>query len=90
MSGKSIHRFPWPVRLIIGLVILGIILYAGVMGFVLIREKGVATRSNRTDRPASSFPGDLMPQRKPMEKRKYRSWSAAHREQMNRNLKPPS
>ena len=49
MSGKRIHRFPWPVRLIIGLVILGIILYAGVMGFVLIREKGVATEVPSAD-----------------------------------------
>ena len=49
MSGKRTHRFPWPVRLIIGLIILGIILYAGVMGFVLIREKGVATEVPSAD-----------------------------------------
>ena len=49
MSGKRTHRFPWPVRLIIGLVCLGIILYAGVMSFVLIREKGVATEVPSAD-----------------------------------------
>ena len=49
MSGKRTHRFPWPVRLIVGLIILGIILYAGVMGFVLIREKGVATEVPSAD-----------------------------------------
>ena len=49
MSGKRTHRLPWPVRLIVGLVILGIILYAGVMGFVLIREKGVATEVPSAD-----------------------------------------
>ena len=37
------RRLVWPIRLIIGLISLGIILYAGVMGFVLVREKGVAT-----------------------------------------------
>ena len=43
MNGKKDHRFPLPVRLIIGLVCLGIILYACVMVYVLIREKGVGT-----------------------------------------------
>jgi len=43
MFGKRKHRLPLPVRLLIWLVSLGIVFYAGVMGFVLIREKGVAT-----------------------------------------------
>ena len=43
MSGKRTHRLPWPVRLIIWIISLGIILFAGMMGFVLIREKGAAT-----------------------------------------------
>ena len=49
MSGRKGHRLPWPVRLIIWLVSVGIILYAGVMGFLLIREKGVATEVPSAD-----------------------------------------
>ena len=43
MCGKRKHRLPLLIRLLIWLVSLGIILYAGVVGFVVIREKGVAT-----------------------------------------------
>ena len=43
MSGKKRHRFAWPVRLVLWLACAGILLYAGVVGFVLIREKGVET-----------------------------------------------
>ena len=43
MSGKRRHRFPWPVRLIFWLVSLGVIFYCSVMGYVLIREKGVSS-----------------------------------------------
>ena len=48
MNGRK-HRLPWPVRLLIWLVSLGIILYAGVTGFVVIREKGVATEVPAAD-----------------------------------------
>ena len=49
MSRKRRKRLPWLFRLIIWLVSLGIIIYAGVMGFVLIREKGVATEVPAAD-----------------------------------------
>lgn len=48
MSGEK-HRWPWPFRLIALLLCLGIILYAGVMVFLVIREKGVASEVRETD-----------------------------------------
>ena len=49
MNGKKTHRFPLAVRVIIWLVIAGVLLYAGVMGFVVIREKGVANTVPSSD-----------------------------------------
>ena len=48
MSGEK-HRWPWPFRLIALLLCLGIILYAGVKVFLVIREKGVASEVRETD-----------------------------------------
>ena len=49
MSRKRKHRLPLPVRMIVWVISIGIIIYAGVMGFVLIREKGVATAVPATE-----------------------------------------
>ena len=49
MSEKKEHRFPWPVRLILWLLCVGIILYTCVIGYVLIREKGARTTLPTTD-----------------------------------------
>ena len=43
MGEKKEHRFPLPVRLIIGLACAVLILNAGLMAYVVIREKGVAS-----------------------------------------------
>ena len=43
MKNTRSHRFPWPVRLIILLVILAVIVYAGIVGYVFIRERSVST-----------------------------------------------
>ena len=42
MSGRR-HLLPRPIRVIIWVIVVAIILYAGVMGYVLIREKGVSS-----------------------------------------------
>ena len=49
MSGKTEHRLPRPVRVIIWLICAMMILYIGVIGFVLIREKGVKSTVPATD-----------------------------------------
>lgn len=41
MRKKANHRLAWPVRLILCAAVVGFLLYAGMIGFVLIREKGV-------------------------------------------------
>ena len=43
MSVKRKHRLSWPIRIFIWLIFAGMIIYAGVIGFILIGEKGVAT-----------------------------------------------
>ena len=49
MSGKTEHRLPRPVRVIIWLICAVMILYIGVIGFVLIQEKGVKSTVPATD-----------------------------------------
>ena len=49
MRKKDKHRLPWLIRLIMWLISIGIILFAGLMGFILIREKGVGTEVPATE-----------------------------------------
>lgn len=41
MSKERIHRFPWPVRMICLLLVLGIVVFGCLVGFVCIRERSV-------------------------------------------------
>ena len=43
MSGTGKHRFSWPVRLIFLLVILALIIYASIVGYVCMLERSVQT-----------------------------------------------
>ena len=49
MGRKQKHRLPGPVRVIIWLACIAVLLYAGLMGYVVIREKGVAATVPETE-----------------------------------------